>query len=150
MADIEGYNIEDLASLSALQLTDLLVGARGSASYKLLVSDIAKAIVENYKGSSLAGSAQSVKSALDSLNSRLGGIQYTTTSNFTDLDSVLSKVCIFEVTSATGAPNAGNHWIGMQWLNGSNRYGMRLAIGFDGKVYMQKKHNSESWSEWAS
>ena len=50
-------------------LTDLLLEARGTASYKLLISDLAKAIVENYAGSSLAGSAQSIQSALDSLNS---------------------------------------------------------------------------------
>ena len=52
-------------------LTDLLLEARGTASYKLLISDLAKAIVENYAGSSLAGSAQSIKTALDSLNSKI-------------------------------------------------------------------------------
>ena len=36
-----------------------------SSSYKQLVSDVAKTIIENYTGSSLAGSSQSVKSALD-------------------------------------------------------------------------------------
>ena len=40
------------------------------ASSKVTVSNLAKAIVENYTGSTLAGSSQSVKSALDSLNSK--------------------------------------------------------------------------------
>lgn len=71
MANDVKYNIEDLASMTAPALTDLLLEARGTASYKLLISDLAKAIVENYAGSSLAGSAQSIKSALDSLNSSI-------------------------------------------------------------------------------
>lgn len=75
MANDVKYNIEDLASMTAPALTDLLLEARGTASYKLLISDLAKAIVENYAGSSLAGSAQSVKAALDSLNSRMPPIK---------------------------------------------------------------------------
>lgn len=43
--------------------------AYGSSAYKALVSDVAKCIINDYKGLSLAGTAQSVKSALDSLNS---------------------------------------------------------------------------------
>ena len=44
------------------------------ASRRVTVADLAKAIVETYTGSSLAGSAQSVKAALDSLNSnKVGG-----------------------------------------------------------------------------
>ena len=65
------YNISDLASMTTPQLTDLLVEARGTASYKLLISDLAKAVVETYAASDLGGSARSVKSAIDSLNSRL-------------------------------------------------------------------------------
>jgi hypothetical protein len=53
-----------------------------NASYKQLVSDVAKKIIENYTGSSLAGSSQSVKSALDSLNSKL---------TFTDITNTLSS-----------------------------------------------------------
>lgn len=40
------------------------------ASRRVTVANLAKAIVESYTGSSLAGSAQSVKSAIDSLNSK--------------------------------------------------------------------------------
>lgn len=54
------------------------------SSYKQLVSDVAKAIIENYTGSSLAGSSQSVKSALDSLNSKKTGT-FTPTSGTQNL-----------------------------------------------------------------
>lgn len=52
-------------------LTDYIMGMSGTAEYKALVSAVAKKIVEDYAGSSLAGSNQSVKAALDSLNSKL-------------------------------------------------------------------------------
>jgi len=69
MADTT-ITIPDLGSLTSGQVSDLLLVTRGTTGYKMLVSDIAKTIIETYAGSSLAGSAQSVKSALDSLNSR--------------------------------------------------------------------------------
>ena len=58
-------------STSTPALTDYIMGMSGTAEYKALVSAVAKKIVEDYAGSTLAGSAQSVKSALDALNSTL-------------------------------------------------------------------------------
>lgn len=40
------------------------------ASSKATVANLAKAIIENYEGTSLGGSAQSIKSAVDLLNSK--------------------------------------------------------------------------------
>lgn len=54
-------------------LTDYIMGMGSSAEYKALVSAVAKKIVEDYAGSSLAGSNQSIKAALDGLNSNLNG-----------------------------------------------------------------------------
>ena len=74
MADIYEQN---LASKSALTVNDYIrVVGSDNASYKQLVSDVAKKIIENYTGSSLAGSSQSVKSALDSLNSKIHTIDH--------------------------------------------------------------------------
>lgn len=44
------------------------------ASRKITVANLAKQIIEGYAGSTVAGSAQSVKSALDSLNSKIGNV----------------------------------------------------------------------------
>lgn len=61
---------KDLAQKSSLTVNDFIrVVGTDNVSYKQLVSDVAKKIIENYTGSSLAGSSQSVKSALDALNS---------------------------------------------------------------------------------
>ena len=69
MADTT-ITIPDLGSLTSGQASDLLLATRGTTGYKMLLSDLAKYMVETYNSSSLAGSAQSVKNALDSLNSR--------------------------------------------------------------------------------
>lgn len=59
-------------STATPNLTDYIMGMSGTAEYKALVSAVAKKIVEDYAGSSLAGSNQSVKAALDTLNSNMG------------------------------------------------------------------------------
>lgn len=72
MADVYEQN---LASKSTLTTTDYIrVVGSDNVSYKQLVSDVAKKIIENYTGTTLAGSAQSVKSAVDSLNSKTEGV----------------------------------------------------------------------------
>ena len=73
MADTT-ITIPDLGSLTSGQASDLLLTTRGTTGYKMLLSDLAKYMVETYNSSSLAGSAQSVKNALDSLNSRTNGM----------------------------------------------------------------------------
>lgn len=61
---------QNLSQKGTLTVSDYIrVVGSDNASYKQLVSDVAKKIIENYTGSSLAGSSQSVKSALDALNS---------------------------------------------------------------------------------
>ena len=62
---------QNLGQKSSLTVNDYIrVVGSDNASYKQLVSDVAKKIIESYTGSSLAGSSQSVKSALDALNSK--------------------------------------------------------------------------------
>ena len=68
-------------STSTPALTDYIMGMSGTAEYKALVSAVAKKIVEDYAGSTLAGSAQSVKSALDALNSTVDFSSSVTTTH---------------------------------------------------------------------
>lgn len=62
-----------LPSKSSIVATDKLraIGS-DSKSYQALVSDVAKYIVENYNGSTIAGSAQTIQSAVNALNSNIG------------------------------------------------------------------------------
>lgn len=57
-----------LSAITSVSNSDFvrLVTSEG-ASRKALVSDVAKQIIENYNGSTIAGSAQSVKSAVDAM-----------------------------------------------------------------------------------
>jgi len=66
-------NVPALGSQTSPNVSDLLTIFRNtnSTGYKALVSDVAKTIIESYQSSSLAGKNQSVKAALDSLNSRM-------------------------------------------------------------------------------
>lgn len=70
MADVYEQNLPSKANLTVNDY--MRVVGSDNNSYKQLVSDVAKKIIENYTGSSLAGSSQSVKSALDTLNSNSG------------------------------------------------------------------------------
>lgn len=54
--------------------SDYFVLDDGTTVTKIDYNKLAKAIIENYAGSTVAGSAQSVKAALDSLNSKWSNI----------------------------------------------------------------------------
>jgi hypothetical protein len=67
MADVYEKN---LGSKTSLTMNDFIrVVGSDNVSYKQLVSDVADKIITTYAGATLAGNAQSVKDALDGLNS---------------------------------------------------------------------------------
>lgn len=68
-----------LTAITAISNSDFVRAVTSAgASRRITVANLAKQIVEGYAGSSLAGSSQSVKSAIDSLNSKsLVGLQTT-------------------------------------------------------------------------
>lgn len=61
------------------------------ASRRVTVANLAKAIVESYTDSSLAGSSQSVKSALDSLNSNTSRKARTITVSSSKINSTVAS-----------------------------------------------------------
>ena len=89
--------------------SDYLVLDNGTTVTKIDYNKLAKAIIENYAGSTVAGSAQSVKAALDSLNSNSAAALHGTLPNNTDLNSVTE--------------------LGSYLLSGSNSYS-NLPSGF--------------------
>jgi hypothetical protein len=67
MADVYEKNLDSKTSLT---MNDFIrVVGSDNVSYKQLVSDVADKIITTYAGATLAGSEQSVKDALDGLNS---------------------------------------------------------------------------------
>lgn len=102
MADVFEQNLPSKANLTTNDY--IRVVGSDNNSYKQLVSDVAKKIIENYTGSSLAGSSQSVKSALDTLNSKIRSGFYTSYAalsdsnrlniNFSDSSGVFLLICM--------------------------------------------------------
>ena len=69
MADVFEQNLPSKANLTTSDY--IRVVGSDNVSYKQLVSDVASKIVEDYAGSTLAGTAQSIKGAIDTLNEKL-------------------------------------------------------------------------------
>lgn len=67
--EINNYTYEqDLTSKTAITTTDYVrVVGSNNISYKQLITDLARVIIEVYSDVSLAGSAQSIKHAIDTL-----------------------------------------------------------------------------------
>lgn len=68
---------------SGINLADYLLGIDSAEGYQMLISDLAKKIVESYSGSSLAGSSRTLKNALDTIASNAGGNMATIESGTT-------------------------------------------------------------------
>lgn len=148
--------ISNTASGAPAALTDQLIMERGTTGYKLLVSDIAKAVVELYSGSSLAGASQSVKAALDSLNSRTSAYLLSSSENLLTVvldDTILPPRSqkLFDLRNAnnTDLPEAGAV------------YGMAVAIkrtsgncnvmiyGDAGTIWHNSHASNQSWKGWS-
>ena len=90
-----------LNAITSITQSDFIraVTAAG-ASRRVTVANLAKAIIESYTRSSLAGENQSVKAALDSLNSKTSAVSIQQN---TDLDNLESPGFYFSGSSATTA-----------------------------------------------
>ena len=83
-----------LSAISTITQSDFIraVTAAG-ASRRVTVANLAKAIIESYTGSSLAGASQSVKSAIDALNSKTAtSVDITATTSGTGAIQIPSAV----------------------------------------------------------
>lgn len=100
---------KDLAQKSSLTVNDFIrVVGTDNVSYKQLVSDVAKKIIENYTGSSLAGSSQSVKSALDALNSKSLSYRRVLSSS-DDCDTLTQGVYSFTTNAPQNSPSGAQY-----------------------------------------
>ncbi len=84
-------NINSSTAASAITGSDsIFISKNNNALQKIDYDILAKAIIEQYNGSTLAGSAQTLQAAINALNSKLGEISFLkvntvagTPSNFT-------------------------------------------------------------------
>ena len=104
MADITMVKEKVLDAVSSIASGDFLrVVTSGGHARKIDYNLLAKAIIENYTGSSVAGSNQSVKAALDSLNSNAmmpGSVNYTG-----DINNITKMGYYYGSANMTGLPD---------------------------------------------
>lgn len=82
-------NLTAVTSVAAADFVRAVTSA--GASVKATFANVAKYIIETYNGSTIAGSAQSVKSALDSLNSNTTRYVKTITVSSSKINSVVAN-----------------------------------------------------------
>lgn len=140
MADVYEQN---LASKSTLTTTDYIrVVGSDNVSYKQLVSDVAKKIIENYTGSTLAGSAQSVKSAVDSLNSKTTDFG----SSVTNLDTMLTTGWGY-TNNATGVPSGAPNGF-VICCKVSPNLAIQFYNPYNTANFFVRQYISNAWLSW--
>ena len=153
MADTQVYE-KNLGAKSANSIgTSDYVRVVGSDnnSYKQPMNDIGKTILEKYTGSTLAGSEQSAKSAIDTLNSKLlyqggGNITASNVDSFTT-PAIYSRY--IEAVDITGNASMGSA-VGLFIVtNGASatRIGQYIIMPHTG-LYACRYHNGTAWSAW--
>ena len=135
-------------------LTDYIMGMGSSAEYKALVSAVAKKIVEDYAGSSLAGSNQSIKAALDGLNSNLATTYFAKTSGNINTSNI-------DGFTTAGIYSGYIEVIGILGLSSSNSYGLLIVscppnaqrigqyiLAPSAGVLAMRYYGGSSWTAW--
>ena len=155
-----GIKEKDLPSASGVSGTDYMREVTsGGLSYKALVADVAKYIVENYAGSSLAGSAQSVKSAIDAVNSNTFALvrsSMTSIPNSADLDSYTTAGNYYVQNATTAASlshtpyTAGLFRLIVSEITGTSRFQMIFTANSSEKImyYRSSTNSGSTWSGW--
>ena len=100
-----------LSAITSIAQSDFVraVTAAG-ASRRVTVANLAKAIIESYTGSSLAGTNQSVKAVLDALDSKTSGLyikKYGSNAGTTINIGVASRATMLIFSN----DNGGRHWL---------------------------------------
>ena len=95
-----------IKGVSGINLADYLLGIDAAEGYQMLISDLAKKIIEQYAGSTLAGTAQPIKDALDTVAENTYGniatIESGTTASkaYAVGDRMVLDGLLYKVTSA--------------------------------------------------
>lgn len=137
---------------TGINLTDYLLGIDSAEGYQMLVSDIAKKIVEDYAGSTLLGRTQSVASALTQCMGLYGNTRITAGN---DLNSVtdFGTYYIQSAADAGAISNTPEGAVMRIYVTAARRdanYVQQVAYPYD-KDYYYIRNGSKtgsSWTEW--
>lgn len=128
-----------------------LVFDTGSATYKALVSDVAKVIMEQYNGTTLAGSAQTPKAAIDTLNGNLTTLQmrYLNAAS-DDLDALYNTSDTGFYLTGSGTAHSPYNYAGLIVIarNGT-AFQIVFPSGSSNQVMLRARSgNPLTWTAW--
>ena len=142
-----------LTKKTSIASTDQLVMVDGAASpvvtKRIDYNVLAKAIIEQYASSSLAGANQSVKTAIDALNSNVVKLNGSTAyASNVDPDSLTDSGVYHIGTSASHSPT-GSVIYGLLDVMSHSGTISQVFYATTGSVYYRNKSNSSSpWGDW--
>lgn len=139
--------ITDYPSITTINANTILLADGSSGTGKILASDMAKYALETYAGSTLAGSAQSVKSAFSSIFANGSNID---ASNVDSLKTSAIYCRYIEAAAITGFPIMSNGFGLFIVSNGTStaeRVGQYIFMPNSGTMAM-RYDNGGTWGPW--
>lgn len=142
-------NLTTVTTVAAADFARLVTSA--GASVKATAANLAKYIIETYNGSTVAGSAQSVKSALDSLNSKsLRYVRSITSAD--DCNELTQGVYIYSNSVPQNAPTGTQYatLIVIEGTFGTSAYNFQLLSTSGRGLYYRRQQGQigEAFSAW--
>ena len=149
-----GIQIHELATKSGnLSSSDFLVVDNGGVTAKIDYTKLAKAIVEQYNGSTIAGSAQTLQSALNGLNTNKVSFKATVRTGGDLLDESLTEGFYYIQGASANFPNDSVNHSG--YLTVKTKKGGESVFRIheyqpynEGTVYVNMLQNSQTWTGW--
>lgn len=143
-------NLTSITTVAAADFARIVTSA--GASVKATAANLAKYIVETYNGSTVAGSAQSVKSALDSLNSNSMTVKSILSSS-DDLNDLTNGVYIWATARPQNIPVSENYGlvIVFEGNQGGTYYNFQFCSLSSRRLYYRRKQGdaSGSFAAWS-
>lgn len=119
-----------LTAITAISNSDFVRAVTSAgASRRITVANLAKQIVEGYAGSSLAGSSQSVKSAIDSLNSKWLSVSSGS------IQSITSSGIYYVANGVSDKPTATGGMLAIAFGSASTATGLYVANTATQQIY---------------
>ena len=155
-------------------LTDKLLGVNGSDAYQALVSDVAKKIIEDYAGTTLMGTAQSVQAAFNGSNSLVSANNvvgannrqgWTALTSGQDLDTITTPGVYYATNQVAQTLVNSPYYYGFKMVveinNGYNAYIRQMAylsgiaqgasykgVAAESIMWRKTVNTGGAWSEW--
>lgn len=142
---------------TGINLTDYLLGIDSAEGYQMLVSDIAKKIVEDYAGSTLLGQSQSIASAVNTTKTLMGaysgalpgttdmntvvaeGIYNASNANAKNMTNLPSGVDAAFMLTVERCLGLGSNWLRQTLTIGASAYTTYRRYSTDGGT---------TWKDW--